>query len=287
MDEHRCPSRLHPHLLAVSDLHVGYPENAEIVRALRPGHPQDWLLVGGDVAEFGAVVVNTLEDLARRFAQVVWVPGNHELWTNPRDDDTRRGVRRYEHLVDECRTRGILTPEDPYAHWPSIDGPLVIVPTFLLYDYSFRPPGMSEQEALARADEAGHVLTDEYLLHPDPHPDRAAWCRERVALTERRLEDLPSRTPIVIVNHYPLLQDPTNDMFSPWLPLWCGTRATASWIGRYPIRTNVYGHLHMPRSTMIDGVSFEEVSLGYPQERKRSPRHFEPRVIACGVADSS
>jgi hypothetical protein len=28
----------------------------------------------------------------------------------------------------------------------------------------------------------------------------------------------------------------------------------------------VYGHLHIRRSTVHDGVRFEEVSLGYPRE---------------------
>jgi hypothetical protein len=38
-------------LLAISDLHVGYPENREIVAGLRPSSDEDWLLVAGDVGE--------------------------------------------------------------------------------------------------------------------------------------------------------------------------------------------------------------------------------------------
>ena len=38
-----------PRLLAVSDLHVSFAANREIVAALRPGSPGDWLLVAGDV----------------------------------------------------------------------------------------------------------------------------------------------------------------------------------------------------------------------------------------------
>ena len=33
----------------------------------------------------------------------------------------------------------------------------------------------------------------------------------------------------------------------------------------------VYGHLHIPRTTWQDGVRFEEVSLGYPQEQDKYP----------------
>jgi hypothetical protein len=31
----------------------------------------------------------------------------------------------------------------------------------------------------------------------------------------------------------------------------------------------VYGHLHIPRTTVHDGVRFDEVSLGYPRQWRR------------------
>lgn len=278
-----CASPEHPHLRAVSDLHVGHPGNAAIVQGLRPRHPGDWLLVAGDVAEFAGTVLDTLESLARRFARVVWVPGNHELWTHPQDPVDLRGEERYRYLVREARDRGVLTPEDPYERWNSPEGPLLVVPVFVLYDYSFRPAGKSVEDALGEAYAAGHVFNDEFLLHPDPYPDRSSWCRHRVDLTERRLAAVPAGLPIILVNHYPLVEAPTRHMFSPHLPLWCGTRLTGTWHADHDVRTVVYGHLHMPHSVTDAGVSFEEVSLGYPREREHSRVPFEPRVIACGV----
>ena len=42
----------------------------------------------------------------------------------------------------------------------------------------------------------------------------------------------------------------------------------------------VYGHLHIPRTTVHDGVRFEEVSVGYPREwQRRGPVPPQPRVI--------
>jgi metallophosphoesterase superfamily enzyme len=71
-----------PRLLAVSDLHVGYPQNRELVAGLRPRSAADWLLVAGDVGERLPDIEWTLRTLSERFAQVVWVPGNHDLWTH-------------------------------------------------------------------------------------------------------------------------------------------------------------------------------------------------------------
>ncbi len=270
-----------PRLLAVSDLHVIHPRNREIVAALRPGHPDDWLIVAGDVGEKVADVEWALGLLADRFGTVVWTPGNHELWSPPADPVTLRGEARYRHLVTICRRLGVLTPEDPYPVWRGPGGPAVVAPLFLLYDYTFRPAGTStKREALAAAHEAGVVCSDEYLLHPDPYPSRDAWCRARVAWTEERLADLPPDLPTVLVSHFPLVRDPTRILRYPVFAQWCGTQDTADWHRRFRAKAAVYGHLHIPRTIEVDGVPFVEVSLGYPREWQARPRRPDlPRVI--------
>ncbi|GES28605.1 metallophosphoesterase family protein [Streptomyces angustmyceticus] len=257
-------------LVAVSDLHVRYQENRDIVEALRPESDDDWLLVAGDVGECVSDIRWALTRLSERFAKVVWVPGNHELWTPEHDPVQLRGVARYEHLVGICRELGVLTPEDPYPLWEGAGGPAVIAPLFLLYDYTFRQPGTtSKQQALARAEEAGVVCTDEYFLHPDPYPTREDWCRARVAATEARLAALPEDLPTVLVNHWPVVREPTRPLWYPDFALWCGTEATADWPRRFRAATVVYGHLHIPRLLVCDGVPHQEVSLGYPREWQR------------------
>src|SRR5215207_5569951 len=152
------------HLLAISDLHVGYEENREIVEGLRPISDEDWLIVAGDVAEVAGKVEWALGVLSRRFAKVVWAPGNHELWTMPTDPVRLRGEQRYRHLVQYCRELGISTPEDPYEVWTGPGGPVTVAPLFVLYDYTFRPAGArSKEEALAIAYQANVVCTDEYV----------------------------------------------------------------------------------------------------------------------------
>jgi len=260
-------------LWAVSDLHISYPENRELVERMRPESEDDWLIVAGDVAETADQIHWALETLAGRFARVVWAPGNHELWTHPGDTLTLRGTARYEHLVDLCRDLGVLTPEDPYPVWDGAGGPVAVAPLFLLYDYSFLPAGCrTKEEGLAYAHGTGVVCTDEYLLHPDPYPSREAWCRARVAATERRLEEMPDDLPLVLVNHYPLHRHPTEVLWYPEFAMWCGTTLTHDWHRRFPVHTMVYGHLHIPRSTRQDGVLFEEVSVGYPREWRKRPQ---------------
>jgi 3',5'-cyclic AMP phosphodiesterase CpdA len=192
-------------LLAVSDLHVTHPENRAIVEQLRPHGDADWLIVCGDVSDTIADVQWALGLLSQRFARVLWAPGNHELWSTPEEPARLRGEARYRHLVDICRQLGVLTPEDPYPVWEGRGGPLVIAPLFLLYDYSFgRNIAPTKAQALALAHRAGVVCSDEFLLHPDPHASRDAWCHTRVAHTQARLESCDRDVPITLVNHFPL-----------------------------------------------------------------------------------
>jgi predicted phosphodiesterase len=257
-------------LLAISDLHITYPENRGVVEGLWPSSAEDWLIVCGDVSEMSADLEWALGLLRERFATVVWVPGNHDLWTVPEDPVGLRGVERYLHLVGICRRLGVLTPEDPYPVWEGPGGPVAIVPLFLLYDYSFGSNiAPTKALALARAHAAGVVCSDELVLFPDPFPSREAWCRARVRDAEQRLGALDPQLPTVLVNHFPLVRAPTAVLRHPEFAQWCGTDLTADWHVRFRARAVVYGHLHIPRTTFYDGVPFVEVSLGYPRERHR------------------
>ena len=272
---------MEPTLYAVSDLHVAYAENRRLVDAMCSPSGEDWLIVAGDVGERFADVVDTLGALRQRYATVIWAPGNHELWTHPRDPVQSRGEERYHQLVAACRDRGVLTPEDEFPVWPGLGGPVTVAPLFVLYDYTFLAPGAQDaEESLRIAYASGIVCTDELLLHPDPYPSRTQWCHARLVESRRRLDATDPALPTVLVNHFPLVREPCDAMFYPEFALWCGTTATADWHTRYNAVCSVYGHLHIPRTTWYDGVRFEEVSVGYPREwRRRKPYRWLRQIL--------
>ena len=72
--------------------------------------------------------------------------------------------------------------------------------------------------------------------------------------------------PLVLVNHYPLDERLLKLVFIPRFSIWCGTRRTADWHTRYHVDTVIYGHMHRRATEWLDGVRFEEVSLGYPRD---------------------
>ena len=252
-------------LYAISDLHLANVANQQALIEL-PSYPEDWLIIAGDIGETEAQLTFALTVLTRRFARVIWVPGNHDLWTVGADPDAPRGEAKYQRLVALCRAHGVLTPEDPYIRWPGPGAACLIVPLFLLYDYSFRPDEIPFEQAVNWAAETEVICSDEYLLHPDPFSSRAAWCAARCALTEQRLGALDPTVPLVLINHFPLRRDLVRLFRIPRFSIWCGTRRTENWHVRFPVEVVVSGHLHMRAPDYRAGVRFEEVSLGYPRD---------------------
>src|SRR5579862_4059851 len=234
-------------LLAIADLHLAYERNRQALQR------------GPDHLEMA------LEALTPRFAQLIWTPGNHDLWCRSDASDRTRGQARYDELVGICRRFGALTPEDPFIVWPGEPDTLV-VPMFLLFDYSFRPPEVSADDALGWAAETGVVSRDESALDPDPWPSRSDWCHARCAVTAARLDALPASTRTVLVNHWPLRYDLARPPRIPRFSLWCGTTRTEDWAARYRARVVVSGHLHFRTTLVRHGVRYEEVSLGYPRD---------------------
>ncbi|HIW92878.1 MAG TPA: metallophosphoesterase [Candidatus Corynebacterium avicola] len=248
-------------LWAVSDLHIAAPGNRELVEELVvPRHPGDWLIVAGDVAEKTPTILGMLSELNDRFAKVIWVPGNHELFSRPKD--SVHAVEKYDELVAACREMGVLTPEDPYATFAGH----TIVPMFTLYDHSWRDPQQSVKHALTAAEGNGVMFTDQVAIAP--YVDVPLWCQERLGYTVRRLSQVNG--PTVLVNHWPLVREVTGRLDLPEIALWSGTRHTQDWPVRFRAETVIYGHLHIPVVTEVDGVPHVEVSLGYPREHQRT-----------------
>jgi 3',5'-cyclic AMP phosphodiesterase CpdA len=253
-------------LYAISDLHLANKVNFQALEALPP-YPNDWLILAGDIGELEEQLRYALIILVSRFNRLIWVPGNHDLWTLPSHSRQIRGEARYQRLVSICREFGVLTPEDPYILWPGEGQEYLLVPMFLLYDYSFRPHHIPVEKAVEWAAESGVVCTDEELLITDPYPSSAAWCDQRCQYTEERLKrESLKKNPIILINHFPLRQDMAHLRRFPRFSLWCGTQKTENWHIRFPVSIVVYGHMHLRGTHYRDGVRFEEVSLGYPRD---------------------
>lgn len=271
-------------LFAIADLHLGRPDNRQALLDLPP-HPEDWLIVVGDVCENTALFEKTMLHLSQKFAKLFWTPGNHDLWTMPGQNEASRGLFRYNELVAICRRHGVHTPEDAYVRWPLSPEPLFIAPIFTLYDYSFRPPEVSLETAVSWAAETNVICNDEFLLHPDPLTSREEWCSVRCRYTETRLAEIAQQGSLILASHFPLRYDLVNIPRIPRFSLWCGTERTKNWHVVYPVTAVVYGHLHMRGTHFRDGIPHTEVSFGYPQQwrKQRGMNGYLHEVVTTPV----
>jgi len=140
-------------LYAISDLHLDHKENREAL-AYMPAYPDDWLILAGDICATVEQLDDALATFSRLFAHVIWVPGNHELWVTAKMD-FMSSVHKYEQLIAVCRKHGVSNPEDEFPVYRGEGGEHRIAPLNLLYDYSFRPEHVSEDEAIQWAMEDG------------------------------------------------------------------------------------------------------------------------------------
>lgn len=259
-------------LWAISDLHLASAENRAALDRL-PNLRDDWLILVGDVAERPDHLAWAFDALSKRFARLIWVPGNHELWSVPGPEGTIRGLEKYEQMRDVARAHGVITPDDPYPVWHGPGGPLLLVPLFLLYDYSFRPAEVSLDGVLDWAWESRVRSADEVRLSPAPFPSRGEWCAHLLDQARARLAaERPAGMGTVLINHFPLRADLVTLRRIPRFSPWCGTVATENWHLEYGALACIHGHLHVPGTHWRDGVRFEEVSLGYPKQWLRHDR---------------
>ena len=101
-------------LYALSDVHLDHEINRLALESLAP-HPEDWLILAGDVSSTFRMFETGLSVLSRKFARVLWVPGNHDLWTLPDDECDLVGEARYLRLVELCREMEFAAKEKKMA----------------------------------------------------------------------------------------------------------------------------------------------------------------------------
>lgn len=237
-------------IFALSDLHVDFPANRSWVEAMPAyAHREDLLVVAGDVSDSMDLMAWCFETLASRFAKVLFVPGNHELWVlgDPPAIDSMAKFWRVRALA---HSRGVVTGVLRY-------GRVSIVPLMSWYDGSFGTPSA--------------LLTDRWMDY------RACrWvgnlaahdiCSEFLRMNEAVL-DVRNDT-VISVSHFVPRADllpATSEVTQLLLPV-MGSRRLEAQVRRLNPAIHVYGHSHRRARVQADGITYVNAALGYPRER--------------------
>jgi len=253
-------------LFATSDLHTDYRENFRWLQELSDTeYRDDVLIVAGDVSDRMEVIRETLLLLRSKFRQLLFTPGNHELWVR---DAGINSLEKFQLILNLCDELGIARkPLRLEKFW--------VVPLFSWYDGVFEPE-MKDEEPVARrawADfhfcrwpEEAKPLADYFLRLNEPH--------------------LKSyQGPVVSFSHF----IPRMDLLPPKQYLrigWLGTvsvcAALDSQIRKLNSRVHVCGHTHTTIDRVIDGVRYVQNAVRYPKERSSTPSL--PIKLICEAA---
>ena len=239
-------------VFAISDLHVDYDENDQWVAGLSTAdYVDDLLILAGDVSDMPQRLGRTLERLALRFRTLIYLPGNHELWV-VRDRAHEDSFAKFDEVRRIAHESGAVQQV-----WHGAG--LRIVPLYGWYDFSFGEP--SRDLRLAWTDFRAcrwpegmtpALITDAFLAR-NPAPVAAAHA---VTITVShflpRIDVMPDFIPPAKRIVYPVL----------------GTRKLEAQLRAWRPVTHVYGHSHVNRDQVIDGVRYVNNAFGYPGETR-------------------
>lgn len=249
-------------VFALSDIHVDYPANAQWIEQLsRADYRDDVLILAGDVSHRPALLAQCFSALSARFAQVLFVPGNHDLWVLG-EDERKTSLQKFDEVAALAADHGASMRG--FLH----NGTL-IAPLLSWYDHSFGQPGEELRQ-----------LWMDYRACRWPHGfDTAAVARHFAALNlplERR-----GAARVISYSHFL----PRLDLIPPYVPARhrildpvLGSELLERQLRQLAPEIHVYGHSHINRDVSIDGVRYLNNAFGYPQEHGIAQRRL--RCIA-------
>ncbi|MEX3008315.1 metallophosphoesterase [Hoeflea sp. TYP-13] len=237
-------------IFAVSDLHVDYRENARWVSEIsRVDFTDDVLILAGDISDSLERIERTIRSMAERFKKVLYVPGNHDLWVL-----RSKGVANSFDKFEKVRA----AVEESGASLDTFHGrTTTIVPLLGWYDYTFGEPSaelrrrwMDYRACRWPAEMLERDVTEHFtgLNEPVPRPENPVVISFSHFMP--RIDLMPTFAPQRARFLLPIL----------------GTELLEQQIRRIGSSIHIYGHSHVNRRAVRDGVVYINNAYGYPSE---------------------
>lgn len=231
-------------LFATSDLHTDYKENFRWLQELSDTeYRDDVLIVAGDISDRLEIIRETLLLLRSKFRQLLFTPGNHELWVRDADINS---IEKFQQILNLCEELGIATK-------PLRLDNLWVVPLFSWYDGGYDP------EMRAWAD-----------FHFCKWPEDAAPLSDYfLSLNKSHLKEYDA--PVITFSHFlprSELLPPKEYLRISWLGHVSVCAALDSQIRQLNSHVHVCGHTHTTFDRVIDDVRYVQNAVRYPKERR-------------------
>lgn len=262
-------------LFAISDIHIDYQENLNALLAISDSdYCRDTLVIAGDATDKLELLREFFTAITAKFAQVIFVPGNHELWlkrSSPPDS-----LAKFYAVIDLCEETGVLTGPALVGEQSRIH----IIPLFSWYHTNEHPEQSLFMKKSAAEDKTFDMWSD-FFVTEWPDQVKANIADYFLAMNESVLAQTYT-DPIVSVSHFlprqelmlsteqeraasDLVYKDTHPEFN--FSHVAGSRGIDRQLRQLGSRCHIYGHQHRNRQRVIDGVTYISHCMGYPKER--------------------
>ncbi|PCK08108.1 MAG: metallophosphoesterase [Alteromonadaceae bacterium] len=239
-------------IFALSDIHVDYAENADWLSKLSLNdYQQDALILAGDVCESFSGTLSCLELLKNKFRYVFFVPGNHDLWLEK--GGSENSIEKFDKLIQSAQAMDVITQRCSIGEY-------LFVPLWSWYDYSFGP--LTDYLKLAWMDfnrcrwpselASAADISEYFLAQNAIEPVEGSYQVISFSHFLPRIDVMPDFIPMARRNIYPVL----------------GSASVDLQVRQLGSSTHIYGHSHVNRDVVIDGVRYINNAFAYPSESR-------------------
>jgi predicted phosphodiesterase len=246
-------------IFAISDLHLDYEQNQKWLQGLSASDfKNDILILAGDISDDLVLLELCFGELTRRFKSVLFVPGNHDLWVL-RDKKFNNSFDKFHHICGLAKDYNIALEA---VHYDS----LTIVPLLSWYDYSFGAPCEQIKQVwmdFKACDWGRNIDAGEITRFFLERNDCALINQKATIITFShflpRIDVMPDFIPSHLRYLYPVL----------------GSSLIDAQVRQLGSNIHVYGHSHLNRNIIIDGIRYINNAFGYPGEANIAAKHLK------------
>lgn len=243
---------------ATSDLHIDYTENFEwFLNISSTDYTKDILIIAGDIIHDMSKMQQLFQSIVPKFWKVLFVPGNHDIWLMPSEKGWD-SMLKFQKVLELVQEEGVQIS-------PFITDDLAIVPLFSWYDFSFGQPTPTIQRAwmdfkackwLEPLEEIANAFfkMNEAHLHPKS--------KEIISFAHFLSNPvlIPDRVPPLVKSLIPVF----------------GSKRIEEQLHILKPTLHIYGHSHLNRSAVFNGIWYLNNAFGYPHES-----HICRKYLVC------
>jgi predicted phosphodiesterase len=245
---------------AISDIHIDYEENLQWLYGLsKYDYQQDILILGGDISHRITLLELAFQQLKKIFREVIFVPGNHDLWVTGNGHTT--SLEKFEQIRQLAATYEIHTTTLYLQD-------LTIIPLLGWYDYSFGYPSEGAKES----------WQDLYACKWQPFPSVAAVTDHFLGLNEKEITMARPGIPTITFSHFL----PRIDLMPDYIPKdkqqiypFLGSSGLEKQIRRINPLMHIYGHSHVNIAQTKDDITYINNAFGYPYETRITAKKLQ------------